>query len=279
MANDGAVSRGGRRARPAPSGGGRAIYLYCVVRSTRSPSTVGAPRGLPGTTKLRVLSAGGGLWLVAADAPLSRYDADAIHRGLKGRDWVGRCAFAHERVIEHFSTTATALPMRLFTLFTTEDRALAHIARTRVRLERELEKVSGRREWGVRLSIDAASARNRARERARRGISASAAGTRFLMIKRAEQAAVSRLNADSRALALRFFDVLRSHADDARTRPPLAASGQRHLVLDAAFLVREGKTGAFQSAVRRESARLESEGYTVALTGPWPPYNFVGGKP
>jgi hypothetical protein len=47
------------------------------------------------------------------------------------------------------------------------------------------------------------------------------------------------------------------------------------VLLDAAFLVRRGQVKAFQSAVRKASARLGRDGYELTLTGPWPPYNFV----
>jgi Gas vesicle synthesis protein GvpL/GvpF len=254
----------------------RATYLYCVVRASRPPATAGTPRGLPGTSRLRVLPAGRECFLVVADAPLSRYDSEAVHRGLKDLDWVGRCAVAHERVIEHFSRSATALPMRLFTLFTSDERALSHIVRVRSQLDREFEKVAGRREWGVRLSIDPEAARIRARDRIHSMVGPSAAGTRFLLGKRAEHAAVRRLDADGRAEADQVLERLRVHADDARTRPPLSAAGGPRLVLDAAFLVRNSSARAFQAAVKRERDRLESEGYTVGLTGPWPPYSFVG---
>jgi hypothetical protein len=48
-----------------------ATYLYCLVQGDRRPSVAGAPRGLPGTSALRLLQAARDLWLVAADAKVS----------------------------------------------------------------------------------------------------------------------------------------------------------------------------------------------------------------
>jgi len=52
-----------------------ATYLYCLVRAPEKPSLAGAPPGLPGLSPPRALAAGDGLWLIAADAPLSRNTA------------------------------------------------------------------------------------------------------------------------------------------------------------------------------------------------------------
>src|SRR5439155_1170200 len=49
-----------------------ATYVYCLVQRARAPVLTRAPRGLPGTGRLRALDTGEGLWLVVAQAPLAR---------------------------------------------------------------------------------------------------------------------------------------------------------------------------------------------------------------
>jgi len=260
--------------------GGAAVltYVYCLLHRSRAPSTGRAPRGLAGTAAPRAVAAGPDLWLIAANAPAVAYDAAAIERGLKDLDWVARRALGHARVVEHFSATGTVLPMRLFTLFRSDARAVAHVARSRARLERDLARVAGRREWGVRLSLDVRAARARARETVRRRVGPGPDGTRFLVMKRDEMAVARHLAAGGRERARDLHARLRRHADDVRTRPPLEAAGDARLLLDAAFLVRGAREVAFRKAVRRESERLAGEGFGVTLTGPWPPYSFVGAR-
>ena len=48
------------------------------------------------------------------------------------------------------------------------------------------------------------------------------------------------------------------------------------LLLDAAFLVAHARRASFRAAAERAAARLGRDGYDLTLTGPWPPYNFVG---
>jgi hypothetical protein len=97
-------------------------------------------------------------------------------------------------------------------------------------------------------------------------------------MKRDALAAARQLAADGRERARALHANLGRHADDARTRPPLAAAGDKRLLLDAAFLVRESRETAFRGAVRREAERLAGAGFELTLTGPWPPYSFVGGR-
>src|SRR5262249_1595194 len=221
----------------------------------------------PGAGRPRLVPIERGLWLVAADAPLERYGEEAIARGLKDVSWVSACALAHEKVVEHFATKAAVLPMKLFTLFASDERAVRHLRTRRARLARLLDRVEGREEWGVRLS-----GAGRARPApAKKG--APRSGTEFLLAKKAERDRDGQRPARGPAEAKALFRLLADHADESRKRP--LPEGARSLWLDAAFLVPRGTRRSFEAALRREARALEARGYAVALTGPWPPYNFV----
>jgi hypothetical protein len=256
---------------------GRATYVYAIVRAARRPAGEGrTPRGLPGTGPVRLLEAGRDLWLVVADAPLDRYGADAVERGLRDWGWLSACALAHERVVEHFLARGDVIPTKLFTLFASDERALAHVGRVRARLRTVLARVGGRREWGLRLVLDARRGLGHVTGVADRG-PAPRTGTAFLAARQRQRRALDRLVAGARADAERVFRTLARQADATRRRPVVATAG-RAVVLDAAFLVSARRTGSFRSAVRRLTAGLARRGIEATLTGPWPPYHFVGGR-
>jgi len=252
----------------------RATYLYCVVESPSPPSLARGPRGLPGAGPARTLDAGRGVWIIAADAPLAKYGEAAIARGLRDLRWVSACAAAHEAVVEHAGRSGAVIPMRLFTLFADDERALAHLRSGRRRLERLLERTRGRQEWGVRLSLD--GTRTRALLRARVGAAGDRArdGTAFLRRKQRQRDASRDLTETAIREANRAFVELERRADDVRRRTP-PAGGSVRILLDAAFLVPAARVAAFRSAARALGRRLASHGCALTLTGPWPPYNFV----
>lgn len=257
-----------------------ATYLYCAVKSARDPlraTRARFPRGVPGAGSPRALDAGAGLWLVAATAPLDRYGAEAIDTRLADLDWVSRCAVAHDAVIEHVARRHPVIPMKLFTLFTTDDRAVAHVARNRRKLERFFARVADREEWGVRLLLD------ERRAVAGAGVEgapvAAATGTEFLKKKKAAKDARQHVIAGALRDADTLFETLDKLADDSHRRTPAVEGPASRMVLDAAFLVPRRDARRFRAAVSEAAAPLEARGFTLSLTGPWPPYHFVADQP
>lgn len=252
-------------------------YVYCLLRDARRPSAARLPEGLAGAGPARVLEGGEGLWLVVADAPADRYGEAAIERGLKDLDWVSTCAMGHQAVIDHFTRAKAVIPMKLFTLFRNDDRALAHVRSQRRRLLRLADRVSGQRELGVRILFDesqAAAEAERAASRGARGGGGSA-GASFLARKRALRDAGAVAAAEARRRADEVFEALSRLSTDATRRAPEAGDPTAgRLMLDAAFLVPAGRVAGFRAAVKRVAKPLP-DCDEVFLTGPWPPYSFV----
>ena len=129
------ISRPRGRA-PVPSQvshAGTAAYIYCVVERTRVPPTRDVPRGLAGATAPRPLAIGSSLWVIAADVPLSRYAAPELDERLRDINWVADVALQHESVVGYFASLrgTTVVPMKLFTMYSTEARALADLTSRR----------------------------------------------------------------------------------------------------------------------------------------------------
>ena len=254
---------------------GTATYVYCLLSARGSPLRARGPRGLAGTGPVRALDVDDGLRLIVADAPLSRYGSEPIEQHLRDLGWVSSCAVAHERVIEHFARHGTVIPMKLFTLFAGDERAVDHVRRSLKRVRRVLTRVSDREEWGVRLRLDEQRALRQRTATAARA-PAAAGGTAFLLRKQRERQAVQNVARDARIEADRLFTALAHRADDARRQTPSQAGTGVSVALDAAFLVPTKRAAAFRAAVKSAAATLEPRGFDVTLTGPWPPYNFVG---
>jgi hypothetical protein len=251
-----------------------ATYVYCVLRRDKAPPLGRAPRGLPGVEPPRALAAGRGLWLVVGSAPLDRYGEKAIEQGLRDLEWVSSCAVPHEAVIEHASRAGTVLPMKLFTLFRSDERAVQHVTSQRKRIDRLIERLEGREEWGLRVVLDEARALRNATSEARNEAK-GASGTAFLLRKKKQQDLARHAIARGQEKSAGLFDDLSALADDARRRAPPPGPVGRRILLDAAFLVRRGKLRGFQSRVKKAAALLAKDGYDLTFTGPWPPYNFV----
>jgi len=221
-----------------------------------------------------VLDARGGLHVVVADAPLSEYGEAAIARGLANLEWVSRAAMAHERVVESFGSADAVLPMKLFTIFTSEARVLAHVSEQRKRLDTLVRRVSGHDEWSVRVVLDRARAERVAPKFA--PSSDGRTGVAYLARKKARRDAAKELAERAQETVADLYDRLSARARHAkrRTASELPAQGGS-LLLDAAFLIPRRRTASFKTLAGREAKAMARHGYGVTLTGPWPPYSFV----
>jgi hypothetical protein len=246
-----------------------ALYVYGLVHAREAPDLSEAPAGIPGASPPRTLGGGRSLWLVVADAPLALYGEPAIEKGLKSLTWVSKIALAHEAMIEHVMQFGTVIPMKMLTLFASEERALAHVQSMRRRLERLIERVAGRFEYGVRLWFQPVATPSG------RPASTRKLGARFLLAKKERRDAEREARFVAHARAQEIFEQLASLADDASRRAPPVGPGTARLILDATFLVRAAAQKKFRTSLERWRRQLAPRGFEVSLTGPWPPYHFV----
>ena len=257
-----------------------ATYAYCVVANATRPRPKRKVARLPGMGPVRLLDVDRGLYLAVADAPLDRYGEAAINRGLGDLDWVSRAAIAHEAVVESFIGEAAVLPMKLFTIFTSDERALTHVRGERQRILAVSKRVANQHEWGVRVILDRARAVRARTPKGAAGRSTSASalpsGIAYLTRKKAQRDANAELAEHARETVAALFDRLAARSSAAKRKAGGELPVQTGpLLLDAAFLVPRSRAKSFQSLMAREAKSLGRHGYGVTLTGPWPPYSFV----
>jgi hypothetical protein len=251
----------------------KGTYVYCVVAADRRPRLTRTPAGLPGAGPVRLLDVDKGLFMAVADLPLDRYSESAINSGLGNLEWVSRIAVAHEAVVESFKAATAVLPMKLFTIFTADDRALAHVRAQRARITGFVKRVANQQEWGVRVVLDRTLA---AAAPPKRKLGRAATGISYLAQKKAQRDAAKELASRARETLAALFDRLAARSADARRRAATELPAQGGpLLLDAAFLVPRARAAAFKALAARESRTLARHGYGLTLSGPWPPYTFV----
>jgi hypothetical protein len=252
---------------------GTATYVYCVVRRDQPLVSGPVPAGVPEASPPTVIEVSKGWWLVSSDVPLTEYAPERIQQRLQDLNWVSRIALGHEAVVERFNrrTNATVIPMKLFTMFSSPERARAELMARRQHLEGVAKRIHGSEEWGVRI-VRSRTPPSKARLtpiRERPG-----AGAAFLAAKKhardaAREQSKAAIGAAEHALVTlgRLAKHARRHVPpDGATTPPL---------VDAAFLVPTTRRTRFKQAANREAERCVRAGAELTLTGPWPAYNFV----
>jgi hypothetical protein len=248
-----------------------AVYLYCVVRSARRPSLAGASSGVPSGTAPAAHKVTGNLWMIVAEVPLDVYGPASLESRLRDLDWVAAVAVAHEAIVERFTRArgSVVVPAKLFTMFSTLEKALDDVTGRRAEIQRVMKRIEGCEEWGIRITRQAVMPPT--------GADASAAsGAAFLLARKAARDAVVTARAQASAAAETAFVALARLSRDATQRERRSEPGTNPPVLEAAFLVAVTSRARFKAEAFRQTKACAVAGADLALTGPWPAYNFIG---
>ena len=243
-----------------------ATYVYCLVHSAKAPSIRGVPGSVPGAGRPRLLAIDRDVWAVVADAPLERFAGEALRQEMQDVENISRHAFAHASVIEFFFRRSSVIPLKLFTLFSSDEKARSDVRSRLASLKRMFAVLRGLEEWGVRIiagEVEAEAART------------LDSGRDYLQLKKRlhdQTAAPPRATTNAVDGALRSLGRLAS-----KTRKemfPPAGRG-RPYIKGASFLVTAKRRTVWKKEAARIAAALAAQGHRLEMSGPWPPYHFV----
>lgn len=276
-----AKAQAARRRRAAP--GNDLVWAYCVLPAD-APTPAEAV-GLDGSAPLGRVEAAG-LAALVSNVPADEFGEDPLRENLNDLAWLERVARAHEAVLDDALASATIVPLRLCTLYESQQSVREMLAREREAFAHALEFLNGREEWAAKVLIDPERLAGEAQAAAKGDAEPSipGAGGAYLLGRRREREVRQASAALAAQVAERVHSVLEDSALEAVKRPPQNRDLSGHegeMVLNAAYLVEKDRVDELRSLASELEAEHARYGARVELTGPWPPYNFVpgGGTP
>lgn len=223
---------------------------------------------MPGAGPPRVLPVDRGIWAIVADAPLDRFSGEQFQADLQDIEAVSRHALAHASMVEFFFQRVPVIPLKLFTLFSQDERARTRLAGRGSTVRTLFARLRGLEEWGVRIT--ASNRRDHVGKE-----SAPASGRDYLEVKK-------RMNADNgapsrgtkREVAAALAAIGKLAAKIRKEDFPTPARGLPY-VAGASFLVKATRRAAWKKRVSQTAAALDKQGHRLEVSGPWPPYHFA----
>jgi len=266
---------------PELSEGDDLLWAYCVLREG-DEHTASLP-AVDGRGELERV-ASGGLAAVVSRVPRSEFGAEPLRDNLNDLGWLERTARAHEAVLEATLARSTLVPLRMCTLYESEDGVRRMLADRQDALLAALDGLDGRYEWAVKVIVD----RDRLMDAARRVVApddpAGAAnrgeGGAYLLKRRTDRAVREAADAVRADIAESVHARLQDWAIDAVTRPPQNRELSGHegdMALNGAYLVERERTDDLRALIAELEEHHRQFGVRIDLSGPWPPYNFVPG--
>jgi hypothetical protein len=255
--------------------GSQTVWLYAVTRGD-ADSSPPAVRGVAGED-VRILTEGP-LTAVVGSVDARRFGPDVLAGLLENLDWLATAARAHDTVVAAAAARGPVVPVRLATLFSSDDGVRELLRGRREDFQSALAAVTGRAEWGVKAYVDPDSLADslNAPDAATVPTGQSGAGSAYLMRRRAKLAARQSVQSAAGEWAQQIHARLRPLCAASRLHPAQDSrlTGRRDwMILNAAYLVDQDRTDPFHALVRQLTEW--QAGLDVELTGPWPPYSFA----
>jgi hypothetical protein len=245
-----------------------------AVAADAEPAFTGGLIGVGGGAARPVTAAG--LVAIAGDVPLAQFGEAALRRNLEDLDWLEQTARAHHAVIEAVAKERTVVPMRLATVYRSDEGVAGMLRERAADLQEALARVTGRSEWGIKAYVAMPPDQEQPNDAGQED-GALGPGAAYLRRRRAQLTARSDARQQALASARAVYDELGQLSVAARIYPPQSpelVGRSASMVLNAAYLVADERAEAFAAAVTDLAAAHPS--VQLTLTGPWPAYSFAG---
>ena len=258
-------------------------YVYGIVPAALD--TLRAPPGLDDRPVRKVVE--GDFAALVSSLDGAEYAADRIDRRATDLDWLAPRAQAHDAVITWANEPGPAVPLPMWTLFTSEQGVGGMLAARAPELRETMDRITGADEYSLRVFAKAAEVRasldSIAPEigEAQRALESAPPGQRYLLERKLEAQKKELLRSAAESVAARVYDEIRAVAAASVLEPLPRASAvaEAQAVLNAVFLVRRADFESFRGRVSDLVADYKGKGFHFEFTGPWPAYHFVSRTP
>ncbi len=250
------------------------IYVYCVTRDAVVPGT----EGVDGTRRFAT-AASDGVCAVYTCVNPHEFSQEAIDSRAGDLEWLGAIGYRHQDVVSDLMKQTAIVPLRAFTLFSSEEALRAYLHENAELLKKALERLDGKQEWTLQVEFDPAkwseslASRVAPLRNLQDEIESAPPGKAFLLRKKLdEEKKRSSKEAERQVVAEIEQAVLGKLACET-----VAETRERR---DGAFpqinvLINRDEESILQELHASLTERYAAEGVTVGLTGPWPPYTFA----
>lgn len=254
------------------------LYLYGFV-----PAGTGAAPDLEGVARRPVeVVERHGVGAVVSRVPSDDFSPGTVQERMHDLDWLTEQGARHERIVTWFVDHADILPVRLLTLYSSEDALGDAIAEREEEIREAMDRLRGLREWDLKVSHRPDELETSLAEVSEeiaemdREIEEAAPGRRFLLERKRGRLARTEGGRAAKELAHGLLEALEPLTESVE-RLPLPREVRDHpLVLNAALLVAREREEELRSTAGASATELDARGITVELTGPWAPYRFAG---
>jgi len=260
---------------------GEAQWLYAV-----GPGGAGAdPVSITGVADAPVHTVKeGGLTALVSPVPLPEFGGEMLKESLNDLGWLEEVARAHQRVVDDAFERGPVVPLRLCTIYESDDRVRTLLREDGDRFARLIQSIEGREEWSVKLYVDPERLETEAVAHCGETMPDPGLGAGGAYLAKRKTDRFTREEGDrlAGAIAEEVHARLQDWASDAvvgRPQNPELSGHSGQMLLNGAYLVESEGSERFGQLVDELQGRYSELGARLEISGPWPPYNFIASDP
>ena len=254
------------------------LYVYAITRDAATPECDAPCEAIDQSQHFAALPAEG---VCAVYTPVNEreFSQEVIDRRAGDLEWLGAVGYRHQNVIAELMKSTAVVPLRAFTMFSSESALRDYLQQNRELLSKLLARLDGKHEWTLRVEFDpqrwseALAGRVDSLRTLTAEMASAAPGKAFLLRKKFddEKKRASR-EAEQRVVEEIERVVIEKLACDTLAESRLQREGafpQINVLID------RDEESRLQELHAALNDRYAADGVTLAITGPWPPYTFA----
>jgi hypothetical protein len=251
------------------------LYVYAITREAATPDC----DAVDDTRHFGAVTADG---LAAVYSPVdgAAFSQEVIDRRAGDLEWLGAIGYRHQAVVADLMKQTAIIPLRAFTMFSSETTLRDYLQSNRATLSKILDRLDDKREYTLRIELepqrwnDALVSRVESLRALSAEIDAASAGKAFLLRKKLDE---EKKRASRQAEQQLVAEIEQAVAE----KLACDVIAESRVERDGAFpqinvLINRDEESRLQELHASLADRYANEGVNLAITGPWPPYTFVG---
>ena len=254
------------------------IYLFCLTPAVPRPEIVGT--GIDGEHPLFV-EAIGEIAAVVAEVNIEDFTGPESQPKMEDLAWIGPRALRHEEVVLSAMEQGLVLPVRFGTVFSSLAATAEPLRQRQDVLMKFFRDTIDKKEWTLKGYVDRPQARARmtaARLAAEKEqLAGLSPGKRYFLEQKIKGAVDKDVAIWLKEMGRDILSVAKKMSvgfSECRLQSRDVTGRDEEMFFHGALLVPDASMAILERMTDEWNKRRESQGLSLELSGPWPPYHF-----
>lgn len=266
-----------------PKGATLGLWGYCIRPTTMAPLKMKgiAPRTAAYCLRFKDIEA------VVSDAPINQFTGKEMKDRIENDpQWLERSLRCHHNTIVKAGVMGPIIPMKFGMLFKTKRSFEAMLKNYYEEFKNLLAELKNKQELGVKVYlnrkkiIEQLKSEDKELKRFEKRKNKLAEGMKWYMERKIEAAISEKLHEKIERCLEEIIEVLEQLAEKVAINDLPASHDEetsgKNIILNSACLTGSENAKSFKEHLEKSLAEFYRSGFTIEISGPWPPYNFVG---